>query len=127
MNEFRLYNPEIAKKITEDGKKYIRKIIKAMKEKKQPQFLAFDSDNHDYVNCDTIEKAREYLEEGFLDSTEGYSLYTDDYKIYKLVETVELDTVAEKKDFNDEEWEEAGYSKHHDIICKHRFVPMDIK
>ena len=93
--------------------------------KQKPVYLAFDSDNHDFVEFDTIKEARDYLEEGFLDPNDGYSQYTTDYKIYKLVETVDLKTVAEKKNYTDEEWEDQlGYDSQHDVVCEHSFNPV---
>ena len=122
-----LHSPELAKKITEQGKKHIVDIKKAIEkyENKEPLYLGFDSDNHDYELFYTIEDAREFLEEGFLDVDEGYSQYTTDYKIYKLVETVDVDILHKKSDYTDDEWVDLDFDLDHDEIWKHRFVPVD--
>ncbi len=85
------------------------------------KYLAWDFDNHEHEEFETIEEAREYLEECFLNE-EGYSPDTNCYKIFVLSEKVEVEVIADKSDFTDEEWEEAGHNSDHDEIWKHRFV-----
>jgi len=87
------------------------------------KYLAFDADNYDFEEFETIEEARKYCEDGFLNE-EGYSPDTEKYKIWQIAEIVELKTIAEKKDFTDEQWEEKGYSDEFDTICKHEFIPI---
>lgn len=88
------------------------------------KYLAFDADNREYEESETIEEARDYCQEGFL-SEDGYSQETSNYKIYTLTETVELKVIAEKKDFTDEEWSEKGYRDEFDEICQHEFIKVE--
>jgi hypothetical protein len=88
------------------------------------KYLAFNADNYDFEEFETIEEARKYCEDGFLN--ESYSQDTENYKIWQIAETVELKTIAEKKDFTDEQWEDEGYNEDFDTICKHEFIPTKI-
>lgn len=96
------------------------------------KYLAYDAINSEYEEFDTIEEAREWLEEGFLDSSEGYHPDVDDCKIYKLFETVTHEIVDSKSNYeyeNEEDIPEENesaeawpYDNSFDEIWKHKFV-----
>jgi hypothetical protein len=72
------------------------------------KYLAYDGINGDYEEFDTIEEAREYLEECFLVYGE-YHAELDSCKIYKLCERVDYDVLEVNSDPQ---------------IWKHKFVTM---
>ena len=87
---------------------------------KPQRFLAYDPVNEEYERFDTIEDAREYLETGFLaDPNEGYHPDTEDFQIYELRETVELNIVDCIEEYeNRDDWPYPEF----DEICEHKFV-----
>lgn len=97
------------------------------------KYLAYDSINSDYEEFETIEQAREYLVEAFLDPDEGYHPDLIDCKIYELKETVEYDVIDKKENYKymDEDDipegsdEEAWGHGDVDEVWKHKFI--DIK
>lgn len=98
------------------------------------KYLAYNAINSEYEECSTIEEAREYLEESFLDREEGYHPDLTGCKIYKLVEIVEYDEIDSKDNYKyehdddipeeDEESEAWPYDNAFDEIWKHRFEPV---
>lgn len=63
------------------------------------KYLAHNPINWEFEEFETIEEARLFLEESFLDSDEGYHPDTRDCKIYQLVETVELNLIDKKSNY----------------------------
>lgn len=86
------------------------------------KYLAFDYDNSEYKEFDTIEDAEAYLENCFLCEDEGYAPNTENYRIYEVVRKVKVNVIAYKKDFTDEEWDDEGYSSEFNEIWKHEFT-----
>lgn len=89
--------------------------------KRQHRYLAFDSINNDYYECDTIEEARETLKECFLQ--EG--MYHPDLEgccIYELKETASYDVIADKESY-EEDGKEWKWDNDFDEIWKHKFIP----
>jgi hypothetical protein len=74
------------------------------------KYLAYDGINNEHEECDTIEEAREYLEESFLQENE-YHPDLESCSIWEIKETVEYDVIDELKD------------SEFDEIWKHRFEP----
>jgi hypothetical protein len=62
-------------------------------------YLAHDPINGEHEEFETIEEAREFLEESFLDSDEGYHPDASTCRIYKLIETVKMTVVDEKSNY----------------------------
>lgn len=85
------------------------------------KYLAFDGINNEKEIFDTIEEAREWLEESFLLDDEGYHPDMKSCQIYKLCESVDYDVVAKKEDFTEEDWEEE-YPGGFEEIWRHKFV-----
>jgi hypothetical protein len=90
------------------------------------KYLAFDGINCDYEEFDTIEEAREWIEEGILHPNEGYHPDGESFKIYQLVENLKYNVIAERKNFTAEQWEEM-YDSNYDEIWEHKFVKADEK
>lgn len=98
------------------------------------KYLAFDGINGGHEDFDTIEEARKWLEECFLDDQEGYHPDFASCMIFQLAETIECDVVDKKENYkyiheedvpDDEEGEEVWpYGAGVDEIWKHRFVPV---
>ena len=98
------------------------------------KYLAYDDINGDYHECHTIEEARSWLEEIFLDEN-GYHPGLVFCKIYELKEVASFDVVAKKKDYkyeyeddipeDDKESEAWPYDSEYDEIWKHKFVPVE--
>lgn len=98
------------------------------------KYLAFDGITGEYEAFETIEDAREYLEETFLDSTEGYHPDLESSKIFKLAETVGYDIVDSKENYkyiheedipeDDHESEAWPHSSEFDEIWKHKFIKI---
>ena len=94
------------------------------------KYLAFDGINGGHEDFDTIEEARKWLEECFLDEEEGYHPDFASCKIYQLAETVECDVVDKKENYKydyEEEGDESEvwpYDPAFDEIWEHRFVPV---
>jgi len=96
------------------------------------RYLAFDGINGDREEFDTIEEAREWLEDCFLDEEEGYHPDFQSCKIYQLAETVECEVVDKKENYkymdeddipeDDNESIAWPYSTDFDEIWKHKFV-----
>ena len=57
------------------------------------KYLAYDGINCEYENFNTIEEARKWLVEAFLDSSYGYHPDLKSCAIYKLEETVDYDVI----------------------------------
>lgn len=96
------------------------------------KYLAHDPINNEFEEFDTIEQAREWLEDIFLDPDEGYHPNLMDCKIYKLVETVNYEVIDSKDNYkylfnedipeDDEESEACPFGgADYDEIWKHRF------
>ena len=90
------------------------------------KYLAYDGINSEYEEFDTIEEAREYLTEGFLQPGEGYHPDLKDCAIYKLCEAVDYDVIDSKDNYPeiDEDSEEWPFDNEFDEIWKHKFVPI---
>jgi len=98
------------------------------------KYLAFDGINCEHEEFETIEEAREYLEECFLDSDDGYHPDMDSCKIYELKETVSYDVIDKKENYKyiheedipeDDEVSEAWpHNNDFDEIWKHKFVAV---
>ena len=98
------------------------------------RYLAFDGINGDREEFDTIEEAREWLEECFLSPDEGYHPDFASCKIYQLAEIVECDVIDKQENYkyineedipeDDEESQAWPYNSDFEEIWKHRFVPM---
>lgn len=97
------------------------------------KFLAHNPTTGEYYECDTIEEARSACEECFLDDYENeYHPDTDQFRIYKLYESVEVEVVDSKDNYKydyeddipegDEESEAWPYDTDIDEIWKHKFV-----
>ena len=96
------------------------------------KYLAFDGINGDHEEFDTIEEAREWLEDCFLSPDEGYHPDFASCKIYQLAETVECEVVDKKENYKyiyeddipegDNESQAWPYSTDFDEIWKHKFV-----
>ena len=105
-----------------------------MKEK----YLTYDPIDGIYNEHETIEKAREYLKRMFKDEVDGsYHPDTDNCKIYKLEEVVEIEVVDRKSNYKyeydedipegDEESEAWPYPNEFDEIWKHHFRKVEEK
>ncbi len=98
------------------------------------KYLAVDGINGDREEFDTIEEARKWLEECFLDEQEGYHPDFASCMIFQLAETIECDVVDKKENYkyiyeedvpDEEEGEEVWpYGAGVDEIWKHKFVPV---
>jgi hypothetical protein len=98
-------------------------------------YIAYNSIDSEYERFDTIEEAREYLEEIFLDSEDGYHPEMDSCKIYALKEVVKYDVVDKKENYkylneedipDDDDVSEAWpYDNAFDEIWRHKFVDVD--
>lgn len=96
------------------------------------RYLAFDGINGDHEEFDTIEEAREWLEDCFSSPDEGYHPDFQSCKIYQLAETVECEVVDKQENYKyiyeddipegDNESQAWPYSTDFDEIWKHRFV-----
>lgn len=95
-----------------------------MGSEKNTKLLAFDGINREYKSFESIEDARAFLEESFLDKKEGYHPDLTTSMIYELKESVDYDIVASKSDYTDKEWKEADYPEEFEEIWKHKFVPF---
>jgi len=101
---------------------------------KMKKYLAIDGINGDQEKFETIEEARRWLEEYFLDLDEGYHPDFASCKIYQLAEVVECDVIDKKENYkymyeeeipeDDNESEAWPYSSDFDEIWKHKFVPV---
>ena len=103
--------------------------------KANKRFLAYDGINNDYESFETIEEARSYLEDGFLDRDEGYHPDLESCVIYELKETVEYEVIDKKSNYkyeneedipdDDTESEAWGHGSNIDEIWQHKFVPVN--
>jgi len=87
------------------------------------RYLAIDT-NNDRDEFDTIEEAREWLEESFL-SNEGYHPDLEDCRIYELIEVVKKTVVQVQGDMTDEQWSEISSTPECDEIWRHEFVKIE--
>lgn len=88
------------------------------------RYLTFDGINCEYEEHNTIEEAREWLEECFLERSRvtGIGVYHPDLTscyIFELKEKVEYDIIEEK-----EEGKEWNHSEEVEEIWQHRFEPV---
>ena len=100
-------------------------------------YLAHDAINGEYEEFETIEEAREWLEESFLDYDQGYHPETELCRIFELKEKVILNIIDSKKNYkylneddipeDDDESEAWPYDSVFDEICKHEFVSESVK
>lgn len=97
------------------------------------KYLAYDAGENEYESFETIEQARAWLKEGFLQDGEGYHPDTESCKIYELKETVTLTVVDEKKNYKYQSEEDAPegeeddvwpYDNAFDTVSKHEFKPV---
>jgi len=99
------------------------------------QFLAYDGINNHWELFNTIEEARDYLEEIFLDpNNDSYHPDLASCKIYQLVETVEYEIIDSKKNYkyfydddipiDAEDHEIWPYDDMFDELWQHKFVPI---
>ena len=97
------------------------------------KFLAYDGINCEYEDFNTIDEARAWLKEAFLDDQDGYHPDLKDCAIYKLEETVDYDVIDSKDNYkyrNEEDIPEDDQesvacpfgSEEYDEIWKHKFV-----
>lgn len=97
------------------------------------RYLAFDAINYEYEDFDTIDDAQNWLEEAFLDSSEGYHPDLKDCKIFELKQVVDYDVIDSKDNYkymyeddipeDDSESEACPFgSEDYDEIWKHKFV-----
>lgn len=99
------------------------------------KYLAYDGINCEYENFNTIEEARKWLVEAFLDSSDGYHPDLKSCAIYKLEETVDYDVIDSKDNYkymyddeipeDDEESEAWPVDVVFDEIWKHKFVKVE--
>jgi len=57
------------------------------------KYIVYDGINNEYHHCDTIENAREIVEETIYQKGEGYHPDHESVAIYKLAETVNIEYV----------------------------------
>ena len=98
------------------------------------RYLAFDGINSEYERFETIEEARSYLEDGFLDRDEGYHPDLTLCVIYELKETVSYEVIDRKENYkyineedipaDDKESEAWGWGYDIDEIWQHKFEPV---
>jgi len=99
------------------------------------KYIAFDAINAEHEHFDTIEEAREWLEETFLDNQEGYHPDLGSCEIYELKEKVAYDVTDSKVNYkyeneedipeNDKESEAWPYSDDFDEVWQHKFVKVN--
>lgn len=70
------------------------------------KYLAFDGINGEHEWVDNIEDAHDFLKEIYYDKREGYHPDLELCAIYKLHEKLEIELVASKEDYTEEEWEQ---------------------
>lgn len=96
------------------------------------KYLVYDEINNDYKRFETIEQAREYLEESLL-KDDFYGPYTRECMIYKLKEIVDYEIIDKKSNYkyvHEEDIPEGDdseawpYCDEYDQVCKHKFVPV---
>lgn len=101
---------------------------------KNKLYLAFDGINGEYEEFDTIEEAREWLEESFMDSKEGYHPDAALCLIYKLEETVVLSLADKQENYKyiteedvpeDSDEECWPYPTQFDEIWTHKWVKQE--
>ncbi|MCF8218760.1 MAG: hypothetical protein K9J21_07235 [Bacteroidales bacterium] len=86
---------------------------------KKEKYLVIDPFEGDHETYETIEEAREAIEEVIHDhkgNEDGIPLDAEGFAIYELKERLYLDTIAERSNYTDEEWSEMGYSNYFDVI-----------
>lgn len=98
------------------------------------KYLAFDGINCEYEEFETISDAEKWLEEIFLDSSEGYHPDMKSCKIFELRATVDYDVIDSKENYkyeyeddipeDDKESESWPYNTDYDEIWKHKFVAV---
>jgi len=99
------------------------------------KYVAYNAIDSEYEDFETIEEARKYLEEVFLDNTEH--LYHPDMegcKIFELKEVVGYDVIDRKENYkylneedipdDDNDSESWPYDNAADEIWKHKFIPI---
>jgi len=100
------------------------------------KYLAHDQINGDWEDFDTIEEAREFLTESFLDDDEGYHPDADSCCIYQLYETVKIIELDSKSNYKYSSEDEVPEDDHEaidnedfwphpsqfDFISKHEFI-----
>ena len=101
------------------------------------KYLAYDGINGDHEGFETIEEAREWLEECFNDPVEGYHPDFQSCKIYELKEIVEYEVVDSRENYKyqneedipdgDTESEAWPYSNEFDEVITHKFVDVTNK
>jgi hypothetical protein len=84
-------------------------------------YIAYNSIDSEYESFNTIEEAREYLEEVFLDRQEGYHPDIEGCCIFQVKEIVQYDVVDKRENFTAASW---PYSDEFDEIWRHRFVDV---
>lgn len=104
------------------------------KTKAMKKYLAFDAINHEYEDFDTIKEAQKWLEEAFLDQSEGYHPDLTECKIFELKQTVTYDVIDSKENYkyiNEEDIPEGEEGEevwpHDDMfdeMWQHRFVDV---
>ena len=99
------------------------------------RYLAFDAANNEYEEFDTIEEARAWLKDGFLDQSEGYHPDAESFAIYEIKERVKIIVTDRKENYmyeNEEDIPEGSdedawpYDNAFDYVCKHEFIAADI-
>jgi len=98
-------------------------------------YLAHDPINWEFEEFETIEEARLFLEASFLDLDEGYHPDTNQCRVYKLTETVELTLVDKKSNYkypseddvpeDDETGDFWPNPSQFDEIYEHKFVKQE--
>jgi hypothetical protein len=107
-------------------------LVSNFKRKKMKKYLAFECFNCSYEAFETIQEAREWLEECFFSPDEGYHPDLKGCRIYKLVETVDYNVIDKKSNYKyddendipegDDESEAWPHRSDFDEIWKHKFV-----
>ena len=103
-------------------------------EVKMKKYLAFDGINNEHEEFETIEEAREWLEELFLDAEQGYHPDTESCKIFELKEIIAIDLIDSQKNYkylyeddipeDDKESEAWPYNTDFEEIWKHEFIEV---
>ena len=85
-------------------------------------YLAYDGINSEYESFDDLETAQKFIEESFLDTTEGYHPDLETCGIYKLVQKVGYDVIATR---DGDEWSDGNnYGDSVDEIWQHKFIDL---
>ena len=91
-----------------------------MKDYKKLNYIAFDAFDGEYTYFATEEEAKKQAQEYINNYMDGEGIpenMTGRIGYAKVIEEAIQTTIADKKDFTEEEWEEENYSSDYDSIC----------